>query len=90
MTALYRLYIELDEGGASFCAQTQYHTTKEGAIKELYEKAPSLKAVLRDFYEEQEVEIPYEEWLLEVFLEDGDWIWLDARVEWVEIVPVID
>lgn len=87
---LYRLYIELFEGGASFCEQTLYHTTEAGAIKELYENAPGLKAVLRDFYEEQEIDTPYEEWLMEVFLEGGDHIWLDAQVEWDEIVPVVD
>lgn len=89
-TTFYRLYIELREGGASFCEQTRYHSTEEGAIKELYENAPGLKTVLRDFYDEQEVENPYEEWLLGVFLKGGDWIWLEATVEWTEIVPVID
>ena len=87
---LYRLYIELCEGGASFCEQTQFHTTEKGAIKELYKNAPALKAALRDFYEEQEIDTPYEEWLMEVFLEGGDWIWLDANVEWEKIVPIVD
>lgn len=90
MIDLHRIYIELNEGGASFCEQTCFHTTKEGAIKELYKRAPALKGVLRNFYEEQEIDIPYGEWLMEVFLEDGDWTHLDAYVKWDEIVPIID
>lgn len=88
----YRLYIELEWGGAFFCEETYLHSTKEGTVAELLQEAPMLETALHEGYEEEKMdgyEGSFEQWKDEFFYGEGS-KWYECTLEWCEAVCIED